>query len=195
MRAGNLPGNQGEDQINHRMVPPIELSLQNPVEKKIAWARDCYCRFRNIWFADQKIRDLLPKLENAIRSSHEIMVAIGIGAECRRCEQEEGGSCCGRGLEEKYSGTLLLINLLLGRHFPKNRRDTAGCFFLGENGCSLLARHTICINYLCKKITDKIDPEKIADLREKEGIELQYLFLLNETIHRALKDRSDEGMP
>ena len=168
-----------------------EISLQSPIEEKIAWAEDCHHRFKNIWLADHTIRELLLKLENAIRSSHEKMVTIGIGVECQRCEHKEGGSCCGRGLENKYSGTLLLINLLLGHHLPKKRQDKAGCFFLGKTGCSLPARHTICVNYLCKKITDKIDPQKIAELREKEGTELLYLFLLNEAIKQALKGQNN----
>ncbi|MBW1800416.1 MAG: hypothetical protein JRJ85_06755 [Deltaproteobacteria bacterium] len=168
-------------------MPFQEISLNSPIEEKIAWTDDCYHRFQNTWIENQKIRELLLKLEDAIRSSHEKMMEIGIGEECGKCEHKEGGSCCGRGLENKYSGSLLLINLLLGQHLPKKRQEEDGCFFLGKNGCFLSARHTICINYLCRKITDKIDPQKIAALREKEGIELQYLFLLNEIIKQTLK--------
>jgi hypothetical protein len=59
---------------------------------------------------------------------------------------------------------------------------------LSEKGCSLLARHVICVNFLCHKITSSISPEKIAALREKEGIELNLLFMLQERVKRILND-------
>lgn len=112
------------------------------------------------------------------------MTKTGIPEICRKCEKDEGGSCCGAGLEDKYDRWLLLVNLLLGIKLPKNRYDTKSCFFLGEGGCLLKARHVICVNYLCKKITDQIDPHKISVLREKEGIELYALFILNERLKK-----------
>ena len=115
------------------------------------------------------------------------MADIGIFEECRHCEEEEDGSCCGRGLENRYSGILLLINLLLGIELPKNRYNPKSCLFLTNKGCSLLARHVICVNYICKKITQNIDAEKIKFLREKEGRELETLFLLNERIRALLE--------
>lgn len=114
------------------------------------------------------------------------MAESGIVDECRDCDRREGGSCCGAGLEHHYSGIILLINLLLGVDVPKRRHDPAGCFFLGEKGCTLLARHVICVNYLCKRINDRILPEKIAALRKKEGIELETLFMLQESIRNQL---------
>ena len=56
-----------------------------------------------------------------------------------------------------------------------------------ELGCRLLARHVICINYLCQNVTERIDPLKITALREKEGEEVKCLFLLNERIKKLLK--------
>jgi len=53
------------------------------------------------------------------------MLRTGIVDLCRECEEKEGGSCCGAGLENHYSGMLLLINRLLGvalRTKGKNRR-------------------------------------------------------------------------
>ena len=115
------------------------------------------------------------------------MAASGIADECRQCEHDEGGSCCGAGLENKYSGTLLLINLLLGAKLPSKRTGPSNCHFLGDEGCRLLARHVICVNYICRKISDRIDPERIAILREAEGRELDILFLLNERVKKLLR--------
>ena len=45
----------------------------------------------------------------------------------------------------------------------------------------------ICVNYLCKKISDHIDPEKIAALQGKEGVELELLFHLQEKIKKKMR--------
>jgi hypothetical protein len=165
-----------------------EISIESSIETKISWAENCYQERRDQLLEDIRIADLLDKYREAIQASHKEMVKAGLVKECRDCEQREGGSCCGIGLENRYSGILLLTNLLLDVKIPKKRQDTSSCFFLGERGCRLLARHVICVNYLCKKITDHIDPKKIAGLREKEGVELEHLFFLQERIRKVLQD-------
>ncbi|MGD9033581.1 MAG: hypothetical protein PVH02_13010, partial [Desulfobacteraceae bacterium] len=70
---------------------------------------------------------------------------------------------------------------------PRQGYDPSSCFFLGEQGCLLLARHVICVNYLCKKVTDHIDAGKIAALQGKEGVELELLFHLQERIKKKIR--------
>ena len=163
-----------------------EVPIESPIEEKIAWAKNCFRERGADLHRDEEVGILLKKLKGAIRASHSEMAHTGIIEFCRLCEQEDGGSCCGAGLENRYTGLLLLINLLLGHPVPGRRQDPLGCFFLGKEGCGLLSRQVICINYLCKIITDQIDPHKIAPLREKEGIELDLLFHLNERIKKIL---------
>lgn len=165
-----------------------EVPLDASIHEKIAWARDCYEHDGPRLLDDQGIAGLLNRLDQAISDSREAMAASGIVAECMRCERHEGGSCCGADLENKYSGTLLLINLLLGKKIPSKKTAPSNCHFLGQEGCRLLARHVICINYICRKITDRIDPDRIANLREAEGRELDLLFLLNERIKKVLRE-------
>ena len=160
-------------------------TLQSPIEEKIAWAEDFYRKFRKNLLQDKTITLLLNKLKNAVSASHNEMKAIGIADICRECEELDGGSCCGAGLENKYNGSLILINLLLKVRLPRVRYDPESCFFLGKTGCSLISRHVICVNYVCKKITDRIDPREIILLREKEGEELNTLFLLHERINHG----------
>jgi hypothetical protein len=162
------------------------VPLQSPIEKKIAWAEDLHSRLRHDLLQDPTLAQLLKDLRSAIQDSHHEMVRAGIVAACTDCEKRGGGSCCGAGLENHYSGLLLLINLLLDVRLPTKRLDPASCFFLGKEGCQLLARHVLCVNFLCKKITDHVDPDKIRCLREKEGVELELLFLLNERIQKQL---------
>jgi len=164
-----------------------EIPLESPIEEKIAWAENCYGEIKEQLLEDREVVDLLKRFKDAARSSHREMAVAGMVDECRECEKKEGGSCCGAGLENKYSGILLLINLLLDVKIPKQGLDPSSCFFLGLSGCRLLARHVICVNYICRKISDRIEPKKIAALQEKEGLELELLFLLHERIHNLLK--------
>ena len=166
-----------------------EVSLSSPIEEKIAWAHWCYDEFGSSLLKDEKISELLVRVKNALRQSYRQMFKTGIVDICRKCELEEGGSCCGAGLENKYDGWLLVINLLLGADFPNRRLESGNCYFLGENGCLLKARHVICVNYICKKITDLIEPEVMMRLREKEGEQLQSLFLLHELIKKTVMSK------
>lgn len=161
--------------------------LSSPIEEKIAWAEDCYEKFGSKFFKDRTIFDLLERLKKAVQNSREEMTAAGIFDLCSECERNEGGSCCGNGIEDKYDGWLLLINLTLDVRLPKKRHDPKSCFFLGKDGCILLARHVICVNYICKKITDRIDPHTIKALRKKEGEELNTLFLLHENVKKICR--------
>jgi len=163
-----------------------DIPMDSSIKKKVAWAEKYYQKKKDQLIKDEKIVDLLARYRNAALVSHGEMDRTGMVNECKDCEDREGGSCCGAGLEDRYNGILLLINLLLNRKLPKQRHDSLSCFFLGKGGCLLLARHVICVNYICSKITEKIDPAKLAVLREKEGIELESLFLLHERVKELL---------
>ncbi len=169
---------------------PDGISVDSPIEDKIAWAESRFVRYQSRLLKDARIAILLERFAEAAEASHRRMVDTGIVEVCRDCDLLEGGSCCGRGIEDRYTGLLLLINRLLGCRLPGTRHDPSGCFFLGERGCVLKARHVICINYLCKKITDRFPPERLAPLREREGEEIKVLFLLTEKTREALRDVS-----
>ena len=158
------------------------ISINRPVKERIAWAESCFQGSGDLLLKDAKIVGLLSQFKSAVRASRQEMNKTGVVALCRECDQEEGGSCCGRGLENKYDAWLLLINRLLGVDLPRGRQQAEGCFFLGEKGCLLMARHVICINYMCKKITNDIHPSALNTLREMEGAEINCLFMLNEQV-------------
>ncbi len=164
------------------------ISADSSIEEKISWAVASFQKYGDILTGNKDIRHLLDKFRKASSDSLQEMIEIGMADECRKCEEEEGGACCGKGIENKYSGTLLLINLLLGRKLPEEASDSRSCFFLGAKGCSLSARHVICVNYICKKITDRIPAQALNRLREKEGAELDILFILNEKVKSVLRD-------
>jgi len=166
-----------------------EISLSSPIEKKIGWAMDFYRKMGEDILEDLKVVDLLGQVKRAIPASHAEMSKTGIVTLCRQCEQDEGGSCCGAGMENKYDGLLLMINLFLDIKLPSARRDAKSCFFLGEKGCLLKARHVICINYICRKISEQIEPHEVSVLREKEGEEIRLVFLLHERIRQVLRGK------
>ncbi|MBN1106093.1 MAG: hypothetical protein JXL84_21975 [Deltaproteobacteria bacterium] len=170
------------------------VPLDSHIETKIAWANDCRWRKGEALLTDPAVARLLESLNSAIRDSRRTMAQAGIVEECGNCEQKRGGSCCGLGLENYYSGNLLLINLLLDVELPDRRSEPRSCFFLGPRGCLLAARHVICINYLCEEVTSRINPSRIAELREKEGVEVNLLFQLNERLLKVLHGET-QGSP
>ena len=163
--------------------PPLSSTIQ----EKIAWAEDQFEVNNRRRFRDQDVIDLVEKLKRAIEASHAEMEKTGVSDLCRVCDEDEGGSCCGAGLENRYDGWLLLGNLLLDAPLPKIRRNPQDCFFLGGTGCLLRARHTLCINYACKRITEQISPQRMAALRAREGTEIHLLFLLIERVKGILR--------
>ena len=167
----------------------ITISAESSIEVKIKWADACYKKYKNAFLDNVEIQRLLEIFHEASSESVKEMNEIGMVDECRKCEEEEGGACCGKGIENKYSGTLLLINLLLDAKLPAKAPDSKSCFFLGAKGCSLTARHVICVNYVCKKITDRIPGHALNRLREKEGTELDTLFILNEKVKSAAPEK------
>jgi len=172
-------------------MPHKTVSLDSPIEQKLAWAQDCFRDIGNRLLRDASVESLLHSLKRAIGQSREKMAESDIIQICGDCDRNEGGSCCGKGLENHYSGILLLINLLMGVELPTKRRGPSDCYFLGSEGCRLSARHVICINYACHKITNRIDSRVLAVLREKEGRELEYLFFLNERIIKILRGNTN----
>jgi len=164
-----------------------EVPLAGPILDKVFWAENCNRQEKKYLLGNRRTAHLLTKLREAVHASHAGMLEAGVLSICRACDQKEGGSCCGAGLENRYNGILLLINLLLGVEIPKRRSDSSSCFFLTPAGCALAARHVICVNFLCSKVMDRIDPEELIALREKEGIELELVFALQERIRKTLK--------
>jgi hypothetical protein len=165
---------------------PGEPPLDAPVEAKSAWANDCFDQERSRLLEDRNLAELLGALKNTVRRSREHMLRTGIVDLCRDCEEKEGGSCCGAGLEKHYSGILLLINLLLGVTLSQQREEPSSCFFLSSSGCRLLARHVLCINYVCNKITSRVKPDQLSALRETEGEEILLLFQVNEKLKKLI---------
>lgn len=176
-----------EEKTNTLYDVPLPVSIHATVKDKVLWAETCFKSAGAFFLAQSEIGALLNQFKSAAEASSRAMADTGIVALCRACDEEEGGSCCGKGLENRYDAWLLLINRLLGVQLPHERQHADGCYFLGDQGCLLTARDVICINYVCQKITRKVAPSVLNDLREIEGEEINLLFRLNETIKKVFK--------
>jgi len=142
---------------------------------------------------DGVVEGLLAELRVQVAASRESMVAAGLVEACGCCEEREGGSCCGRGMEEHYDGILLLVNLLLGADIREEWRDEESCLFLNSRGCTLPARDHICVNYLCLGVRDRISPAAVAEMRKQQGCELHTLFTLSDRLTTLLAGFASEN--
>lgn len=160
------------------------------VEKRIEKAKRIYDLYGKRLMEDEKIAELLRRLERAIERTWSYMREIGVTEVCRRCALEMG-SCCKRWVEDEYGVDILLINLLMGVELPKERYREDLCFFCGENGCRLKAREVICVNFLCDRVLKRIG-EKEIELQRIAGEELDICFMLQDEIKRKLGLLNDE---
>jgi len=154
------------------------------IRDKIEQARSMNRAHGEALRADPRVQGLLDRLARCLDASREIMLRGGVVAACRWCEQEAGGSCCGAGIENRYTPHLLLINLLLGAALPDRRARLDSCYFLGDAGCRLRARHVLCVNYLCERLRRDLAPEVLRELEERGGSELEAVFALHETLKK-----------
>jgi hypothetical protein len=161
------------------------------VQARSAWALEQHRLHGARLREDEVVGPLLAELRAGVAASREAMIAAGLIEDCRSCEEQEGGSCCGRGMEDHYDGVLLLINLLLGAVIEAQCRDEESCPFLGSTGCRLPARDHICVNYLCVKVSERISPPALAEMRKRQGRELHTLFLLTDHVTRLLRGSGD----
>ena len=141
---------------------------------------------------EPRVHELLSRYDRAIGHTWRIMNETGVVAICTECAIRDGGSCCGSGIEQKFDVFLLLINLLLGAELPDEPADESGCWFLGSTGCVIKARHTICVNYLCRRLKDNIPEESLHKVQEAIYYETDLGFMLEEKIKEVLRNDTHE---
>ena len=165
-------------------------SSPSSIYEKIEQAHSLYSGSGDSLRKDPSIRTLLNRLQECIERTKESMMKLGVVAECKHCEEQEGGSCCGTGIENKYDVELLLMNLLLEVSLRDQQSSQNSCYFLGEKGCKLTARHVLCVNYICEKLQKKLTREELIVLQTCAGEELDTLFVLHEAIKKHIRIHS-----
>lgn len=161
------------------------------IEGKIEEALRLHAQWGERLLGDPGVSALLEGLKQSITRSAEVMVQVGVAEACRRCDEEEGGSCCGAGIEDQYAPSLLLVNLLLGATISGDRVSANSCYFLGEKGCRLRARDILCLNYLCSGLQRMLGPDLLHHLQRIVGEEMERLFRVQEAVRRFMS----QGIP
>jgi hypothetical protein len=168
-------------------------STSLPIREKINEALVLYEAWEGRLRGDARIRDLLARLEKNVRESMHAMRALRVVQACKRCEEQEGGSCCGAGIENRYDRFQLLINLLLGVSLPDRHEYSDSCYFLQADGCCLKARHVLCVNYLCTKLQRSLSQDELIALQTIAGEELDTGFALYEAVRKNVECAAGDG--
>jgi hypothetical protein len=185
--------NLSEQALEQLMMRSTECYDEHcSIQDKIGLARELYGMWGDELRQQADIRHLLQKLEKSIKNSREAMLDFGIINICRRCDEEEGGSCCGAGLENKFDTLLLLMNLLVGVFLPENHSRPDSCYLLTEKGCRLRVRLVLCVDFLCAKITGALRSGEFTRLQNISGDELVTGFRLYDAIKRFLRHKGLE---
>ncbi|UCG11586.1 MAG: hypothetical protein JSU72_13765 [Deltaproteobacteria bacterium] len=159
----------------------------SPIQHKIKLARKLHIKWEVAIRQDPDINSLLRKLKRFIKISQQAMHAFGVADACKRCDEEEGGSCCGAGLENKFDVLLLLMNLLLGVSLPNDRLRPGSCYLLTETGCMLKVRLVLCVDFLCPKIVNALTHDQLIKLQTVSGDELVTSFILYDAIKKFIR--------
>ena len=167
----------------------VTYKVEKPltIQEKIDHAHKLHKSWGKRLGSEPKIAELCAAIEKRSTETRQVMNDLGVVAICRDCEENHGGSCCGAGIENKYNDVLLLVNLLLGATLPQSRQKERSCYFLGDQGCLLKARHALCINYLCFRVEKKLSRDDLIHLQHVGGDEIEALFILFEEIKKMLR--------
>ena len=170
---------------------PVKLLIGTdyPIIEKIRCAERLFHIYGMELLSDKEFQSLFNTYRKAIQRSWLQAEIIGLVAECTDCAINDGGSCCGKGIEDRFDVILLLINLLMGCSLPKSPWDETGCWFLGERGCMIPARHVICVNYICKRLYSSLKKNGLRLLQEKVVSETNAGFACEESIKKWLRNK------
>ncbi len=177
-----------EEVRQHLMMRPSECFDQgSSIQDKIKLAQELYTSRGDALRKESHINKLLADLERCLRVSRASMLEFRIIEICKRCDEEEGGSCCGAGMENKIDIFLLLVNLLLGVSLPEHHLRTGSCYLLSDSGCILKVRLVLCVDFLCDKILTALTGEELLSLQKVSGEELVTGFRLYDAIKKFLR--------
>lgn len=174
------------------MIESLPLGTDYPITQKISWASELFESYGNALLVDRSINTLSVRYLHVIEETWGVMNDVGITAECTDCAVNDNGSCCGQGIEDRFDTALLVVNRLLGCELPTAPLDPQDCWFLGMSGCRLIARHVICVNYLCRRLNDGLRPEGLRRAQEAMAVETDLAFMLEEAVKRWLRQKGPQ---
>ncbi len=157
--------------LKNTLVSPCQTECP-PIEERIARADRLRSRLGDGLSGDDEGRRLLAAYRHAIEATGLAMRQTGMIDACAVCGRGPSGGCCFEGVEQWYEEVSLLINLLLGARLPVRRRTPGRCHFLGADGCTLPARHSFCINYLCSGLNASMSEDQQRSFLSTAGAEI-----------------------
>jgi hypothetical protein len=178
---------QSRDRLMMRATECLDAGLS--IEDKIKTARQMNDSWSDQLKREPHIHQLIGKLEGCLENSRAAMLELGIVETCKHCDEEEGGSCCGAGLENKFDTFLLLMNLLLDVSLPERHRRPDSCYLLSDDGCVLRVRLVLCVDFLCPKILNTVSQGDLIGLQQVSGDELTTGFMLYDAIKKFLRNK------
>ena len=163
------------------------------IEEEIFKAKTLHKRYGEAMLKNHGLFELMEKYRKAIETSYELMKEMGIITTCTVCaKNHKAGSCCFQGVEEWYDHILLLINFLLGIHVADSCKVIKGCLFVGNRGCTLLARHAFCINYLCPALNSFLTNSQKDKLWAVTGDELYSGWEVEKAIRHWIREDGNQ---
>jgi hypothetical protein len=155
------------------------------IEEKIELADQMFANLKSSLSGDSQISILVNRLHNDLECSCQAMFEVDIFNSCAHCDQTAPeGSCCSRGIENKYDLSLLIANRFMGITLPATHARPESCYFLGSGGCQLRVRHMLCIDYLCPELEKRLGHERLVNLQLATAGEVETTFLLCEQIKK-----------
>lgn len=167
-------------------IEGLPLGVHHSLELKLFWANRLYEMSGRAILQVPAMASLMAAYDDAIARTWSAMRSLDVVSHCTDCAVNDGGSCCGKGIEDHFDVPLLLINRLMGVTLPTQRWNEHGCWFLGPRGCLVKARHTLCVNYICKRLHASLSHEAIIALGQATVDETDAGFRLEEAIKKWL---------
>ncbi len=164
------------------------------IEEKIEIAKELFEVWGEGLKEDPEIAPLLEEYRKAVEASNQAMEEAGTFRECYICTVEEKKGCCKIGLENECTILILILNLLLGVEFPKEREVPGRCFFVGPLGCKIFARPMLCRDYFCVRHYEKIPEEVMAHITQVLNEELVLLHRITRLIKHRLESWTGDFM-
>ena len=139
---------------------------------EIGCAKELYHSICQIECFIDYIKSPLVIYRNQILLNSRLNEDLGVKDDCRKCYQRDGNSCCFEGAEKYYDRFNLLQNIIFGVSLPEQREISCGCWFLGVQGCKLIAKCSICINFICPAIVSSLAVSDHKWLKKQTGAEV-----------------------
>jgi hypothetical protein len=109
--------------------------------EKLRRAEALALEFGNALSLDERIKEQLVIVKDAVLALDTHMVAMEMGKTCTVCAAKPEGGCCSAYMgHENNDALLLLMNLLADVHVKLVRDDDIECCFLAETGCIVCFR-------------------------------------------------------